>query len=325
MLLLCIFLQCSYDFFEIFLRHKDFLELGDKELFSSFFVLYILPEYFEINQKCLLKMYINKKMRKRKLSTLKSLDTNLMLISKMVEQKTLIEQIIQVITVYNRHVFLYNKNYSNINIEIDQDLLWNEANKKAHEMVNEMINKKKQGIVVVAKNDNELGKSNEQLSLQNMPFQLTLGQYSIYSKKIIFDNITIDGCIYVVDCIIDAIGNCDITQQLIHTNDSVIRCHLNSSVFTSLLNEFNSNKAIKLFRFVLYVRLQTLHECDKAIEYYNKLLRIRLSELGHDHLDVASAYNNLRSTYGKNFQSEHYFFFIRKWKQINVDEFLNNY
>ncbi|ETO14580.1 hypothetical protein RFI_22788 [Reticulomyxa filosa] len=128
-----------------------------------------------------------------KLPKLKSLDSNIMLISKLIEQKELTGQIIQVITVCDQHVFLYNKDYSNINIEIDQDFLWNETNKKAHEMVNEMINKRKQGIIVVAKNNDQLETLNEQLPSRNMPFsmmitsiehmkkRLTLGQYSIYS------------------------------------------------------------------------------------------------------------------------------------------------
>ncbi|ETO35923.1 hypothetical protein RFI_01139 [Reticulomyxa filosa] len=38
--------------------------------------------------------------------------------------------------------------YKNLDTEIDKDVSWNEANKKAHEMVNEMINNKQQGIVV---------------------------------------------------------------------------------------------------------------------------------------------------------------------------------
>ncbi|ETO03058.1 hypothetical protein RFI_34352, partial [Reticulomyxa filosa] len=38
--------------------------------------------------------------------------------------------------------------YKSLDTELDKDFSWNEANKKAHEMVNEMINNKQQGIVV---------------------------------------------------------------------------------------------------------------------------------------------------------------------------------
>ncbi|ETO36373.1 hypothetical protein RFI_00689, partial [Reticulomyxa filosa] len=53
--------------------------------------------------------------------------------------------------------------YKSLDTEIDNDVLWNEANKKAHEMVNEMVNNKQQGIVVVATNIDQLAKSNHQL------------------------------------------------------------------------------------------------------------------------------------------------------------------
>ncbi|ETN98812.1 hypothetical protein RFI_38675 [Reticulomyxa filosa] len=53
-------------------------------------------------------------------------------------------------------------NYYALDTEIDKDISWNEANKKVHEMVNEMINNKQQGIVIVAKNIDELSKLNYQ-------------------------------------------------------------------------------------------------------------------------------------------------------------------
>ncbi|ETO34705.1 hypothetical protein RFI_02385 [Reticulomyxa filosa] len=107
---------------------------------------------------------------------------------------------------------------------------------KTHEMVSEMINNKQQGIVVVATNINQLSKLNHQLPQYDVPFsmmiksnqymkkRLIFGVYSVssfHSKKIIFDNITIDGCVYAVDCIIDGFGNYHITQQFIFTNPSI--------------------------------------------------------------------------------------------------------
>ncbi|ETO34021.1 hypothetical protein RFI_03073, partial [Reticulomyxa filosa] len=83
------------------------------------------------------------------ITSLKLFNDNLMLVSKMVKQKALSEQNIQCITTSDRHVFLYNRNHlSNANIEIDQNHLWIKANKKAHEIMNEMINNKQQGIIV---------------------------------------------------------------------------------------------------------------------------------------------------------------------------------
>ncbi|ETO10332.1 hypothetical protein RFI_27043 [Reticulomyxa filosa] len=281
-----------------------------------------------------------------------SLDDNLMLISKLVKQKALSGQIIQVITTCDRHVFLYNKSFSYAlsiaNAEMDQNPLWNQANKKAYEIVNEMINHKQQGIVVVATNIDQFARPNDKWFWQEIPFtmminsieymkkKIIIGPYSVYSfhsKKIIFDDITIDGCVYVVDSIIDGFGNCHITQQLVHTDSSVISCDFYSPVLTcswpihtgnvmelgiDSLAIPNVDKAIELFRFALCVRLQTLPdshidvaesygwlgrayddkgEYDTAIEYYQKALKIRLDILGSDHPDVATLYNNLGSVY----------------------------
>ncbi|ETO09041.1 hypothetical protein RFI_28345 [Reticulomyxa filosa] len=238
--------------------------------------------------------------------------------------------------------------YKNLDTEIDKDALWNKANKKAHKMVNEMINNKQQGIVVVATNIDQLAKSNYQLPQHDVPFSLMInsnqymkkklifGSYSVssfHSKIVVFDNITIDGCIYAVDCIIDGFGNCHITQQLIPTNPSVIRCRFRSNVFTcpwpididnlmelgkNSLDISKVNEAIQLFRFALCFKLQTLHdshnsvalsyfwlgrsykdkgEYDKAIEYYEKDLKISLITLGYDHIDIAVSYNSLGNVY----------------------------
>ncbi|ETO03397.1 hypothetical protein RFI_34013, partial [Reticulomyxa filosa] len=60
------------------------------------------------------------------------------------------------------YLFLFSIIYA-LDTEIDKDISLNEANKKVHEMVNEMINNKQQGIVIVAKNIDELSKLNYKL------------------------------------------------------------------------------------------------------------------------------------------------------------------
>ncbi|ETO22057.1 hypothetical protein RFI_15146 [Reticulomyxa filosa] len=322
----------------------------------------------------------------------KSLYDNLMLISKSTKQKALNGQIIQLTSTCDRHAFLYiNNNYlSSTNAELDKDVSWNKANKKAHEMVNEMINNKQQGIVVVATNIEQLAKSNSngQLSQKNIPFsmmidssqymkkKLILESYSIssfHSKIITFDNITIDGSVYAVDCIIDGFGNCHITQQLIPTNTSVIRCHFRSHVFTcpwpidienlmelgkNTLDISKVNEAIQLFRFVLCVQLQTLHdlhidvaysyfqlgkaheykgEYDKAIEYYEKdleislgeydkaieyhetSLKIKLNKFVHDNYEVSVSYNNLGCVYDNKGEYDKAIEYHEKSLKIRLD------
>ncbi|ETO10615.1 hypothetical protein RFI_26762, partial [Reticulomyxa filosa] len=213
-----------------------------------------------------------------------------------------------------------NKSPKDKIIEVDESNEWNEANRKAHEMMNEMINNKQQGIAVVAKNLDELAKSSNQIyQQQNIPFsmminsnkymkkKLIIGQYSIcsfHSKKITFDNITIDGCVYAIDCVIDGIGKNFITQQLIFTKKSVIRCRFSPPVFAcswpidpkklmksgiDLLGKFDLNKVIKSYF--------EKGDYDKSIEYSEKSLKIFLDKLGHYHPKLVISYNNLGIAY----------------------------
>ncbi|ETO01128.1 hypothetical protein RFI_36312, partial [Reticulomyxa filosa] len=48
---------------------------------------------------------------------------------------------------------------------------------------------------------------------------------------------------------------------------------------------------------IILVVYESKGEYDKAIEYYEKSLKISLDKLGHDHPDVAASYNSLGSVY----------------------------
>ncbi|ETO11714.1 hypothetical protein RFI_25663 [Reticulomyxa filosa] len=101
-------------------------------------------------------------------------------------------------------------------------------------------------------------------------------------KKIIFDNIIIDGC----DCIIDGFKNCYITQQLVVTS---------IFIFFTCYWPIDIKNIIKLGRNLLDISI--ISEYDKAIEYCEKYLKIRLNKLESDHIDVADLYNNLGLVY----------------------------
>ncbi|ETO00320.1 hypothetical protein RFI_37127, partial [Reticulomyxa filosa] len=125
---------------------------------------------------------------------------------------------------------------------------------------------------LVSTNIDQLAKSNSQISQNYIPFstminsneymkkKLTIEPYSIcsfHSQNIVFDDITINGCVYVVDCIIDEIGNYHIT--IIHTDESVIRCHFNSHVFTWNWPIAQTNLMKQLSYFMLYFALDCKH------------------------------------------------------------------
>ncbi|ETO06037.1 hypothetical protein RFI_31359, partial [Reticulomyxa filosa] len=174
---------------------------------------------------------------------------------------------------------------------------WNEANKIAHTIVEQMVKKNQSGIVVVSINLDQLARPNDRWFFQNIPFTMMINShkymkekkvippytvYSFHSKNITFDNIIIDGCVYAIDCVINGIGHFHITQYLIHTRKSVICYTFQQPVFTvswpidlnkfmesgmDLCKESNFDEAISLLRFIICVRLQTLDKSDVEVSY----------------------------------------------------------
>ncbi|ETO24715.1 MEK1 interacting protein 1 [Reticulomyxa filosa] len=183
-----------------------------------------------------------------------------------------------------------NEKDENKKMEPAQSKEWNEANKKARGMVEEMIDKKQKGIVVVATNIDQLAKANKQQqsqkdvvffftmminSAQYMKNKLVISPYTVYlfhSNVITFDDITIDGCVYVIDCRVNGIENCHITQQVIYTEEACFR-------------------------------LGAVHEkhgrYDKAIEYYEKALKIEMDKLESQNARIIDLYNRVGFTYKK--------------------------
>ncbi|ETO22987.1 hypothetical protein RFI_14200, partial [Reticulomyxa filosa] len=124
-------------------------------------------------------------------------------------------------------------------------------------------------------------------SIQYMKKKLIIVPYSVcsfHSKNITFDNITINGCVYVIGCTIDGIGKCHITQQLIHTDKSVVHYHFKSPDVAAIYNNLGLVHDSK-------------GEYDKALECYQKDLEIILSKFGLDHPGVATLCNNIKYTY----------------------------
>ncbi|ETO36336.1 hypothetical protein RFI_00725 [Reticulomyxa filosa] len=242
-------------------------------------------------------------------------------------------------------------------IELDQNKPWIEANKRALRIVNEMIEERQKGIVIVSINLDQFAKSNDQKNFQDIHFSMMINSkqymkkkiispytvYSFHSKNIKFDNITIDGCVYVIDCMIDGIGHFHITQHLIHTKKSVINYTFKQPIFIekNSYKILNFDKAISLIRFVLCVRLQTLDdsdilvgyafgylgdayhgkgEYDKAIEYHEKALKIKLDKLGSDYIDVAKSYRRLGNAYYMKVEYDKAIEYYEKALKITSDE-----
>ncbi|ETO28404.1 hypothetical protein RFI_08724 [Reticulomyxa filosa] len=84
--------------------------------------------------------------------------------------------------------------YKSLYTELDKDYSWNEANEKAHEMVNKMTNNKQQGIVV-ATNINELEKSDHKLSQSNITFSMMINSNKYIKTKFIIGQYSVSSFI----------------------------------------------------------------------------------------------------------------------------------
>ncbi|ETO07353.1 ABC transporter [Reticulomyxa filosa] len=118
------------------------------------------------------------------LESLKSLNDNLISINKLIKQKLLKGQTNETVINCDKNIFLYNNYLLNIGIEMNKNHPWNEANKIAHEMMNEMIDEKQQGIIVVSTNIDKLAKSNNKWFWQDMPFTMMINSIEYMKKKI---------------------------------------------------------------------------------------------------------------------------------------------
>ncbi|ETO13913.1 hypothetical protein RFI_23453 [Reticulomyxa filosa] len=295
-------------------------------------------------------------------------------------------QFIQSISTFHQHIFFYHKNTFQNEIvidskdeiikesdeikkeiiesdetkneitEFDENKEWTKANIIAHNMVNEMMDKKQKELLLFWEDVPFSMMINSNQFMKNKIIISPYFIYSFHSKNIIFDDIIIDGCVYAVDCVINGIGNCRITQHLIHTKKSIINFPFVSLIpigpgpidannFKQLgINSFDKSsydESITLFRFALCIRLQTLGDShidvadscellgnsyymkgdqDKALKCHENALKIRLGKLESNHIHVAHSYNNLGSVYEKKGEYDKAIEYYEKSLKIFLDK-----
>ncbi|ETO07888.1 hypothetical protein RFI_29501 [Reticulomyxa filosa] len=241
------------------------------------------------------------------------------------------------------HEYDEQKQSTNECDELDQLTEWIEANKLAHELIREMITNEQKGIIVVATNIDQLEKPNDGQFEQDIPFTMMINSseymkdkieilpytvYSFHSETIVFDNVTIDGCVYVIDCVLNGIGECHVTHFLVQTAQSAINYEFNpyvnylpidvdhiTTTGRELFNQSLFDTAIQFFRFVVFLRVGILHldaadalhwlgvayngkgESSKEIECYCRALKIKLAVLGEDDINIATLYKHLGDAY----------------------------
>ncbi|ETO12269.1 hypothetical protein RFI_25109 [Reticulomyxa filosa] len=189
---------------------------------------------------------------------------------------------------------------------------WIKSNVKAVKMVMEMINKGEQGLVVVAKSiDSNLNILSDNVNsfimlVSNNKVEKTkIEEYLVYmikTKLVVFDEVSIDGNVYSIDCEMQSKGNVTITTQVFVTKNVIIDQKLRQSISPI---EWNN----KIHHDIL-VELQDLQ--DKAEQYFDKInfraaigclkeeVQLAIDTFGLNHPYVANAYNNLGAGCVKN-------------------------
>ncbi|ETO12733.1 hypothetical protein RFI_24643 [Reticulomyxa filosa] len=199
---------------------------------------------------------------------------------------------------------------------------WRKANVEASKMVQQMINKNEQGLIIVATNtlnwqkkktDPNSSKTSSNLSSSSFSFielvnnnnktnKKQFAEYYMYlikSELIILEGITIDGNVYAIDCEMQCKENVNITSQLFVTKNSVIDQQSKQSVIPIEWNtKMNCDIPIRLqdLEYKEEESSQQRH-FDDSILYSQEHLQLSTNTFGFDHPYVAVSFNMISNCY----------------------------
>ncbi|ETO19650.1 hypothetical protein RFI_17580 [Reticulomyxa filosa] len=184
---------------------------------------------------------------------------------------------------------------------------WRQANAVAATMVEQMMNKREQGVIVVTNNMSERrNKSDDASSFltfvnDNKAEKKIFGVYCTYviKKKCVVLDVDVDGNVYAVDCEIQCKGQTNISSQLFVTSGALVDAHLQQCVAPIQWNTKIHHD--------IPVQLQELEykeeECsdkqlfDDALVHLQKHLQLCIDGFGLDHLFIAVSYNLIALAY----------------------------
>ncbi|ETO05499.1 hypothetical protein RFI_31899 [Reticulomyxa filosa] len=186
---------------------------------------------------------------------------------------------------------------------------WRKANSEAAKIVEQMIKKKEQGLIVVTYTVSEWKNENDSLSpfitfTDNdfKPEKKKFGEYFVYTIKrkiIVADKINFDGNIYIVDCEFQCKENINITTQSFVTKNAVITQQVKQAISPIQWNAYIHHD--------IAVQLQELEDREEQCtekKMYNdsmsslqKHLEISVNTFGHNHTYVAISYNLIGGVY----------------------------
>ncbi|ETO27133.1 hypothetical protein RFI_10001 [Reticulomyxa filosa] len=193
---------------------------------------------------------------------------------------------------------------------------WRKANVEAVKMVNTMLNKKEQGLIVVAKNLFEWQKiANPDLIKtyhNSFLFRLLVNndkvnkkqfrEYCVYTMKdklLHLDGLDVDGNVYAINCEIQSQENINVTTQFYVTKDTIIDQKLKK-----LISPIQWNTKI---HYEIPLKIQEIEDkeenCsgkqlfDDAIVHLQNYLQLSIEMFGVNNHYVAIAYNLLAIAY----------------------------
>ncbi|ETO19245.1 hypothetical protein RFI_17989 [Reticulomyxa filosa] len=234
-----------------------------------------------------------------------------------------------------------NKSKERISETLDFKKHWNINWKKAHveaaKMIEEMVKKNEQGIIIIAKNiyktkhikhDYNVNNENSLIALINnknvekRQFR-DYWLYIIKKKLIVLNNITIDGNMYVINCEIECKKDINITTQLFITKDTIINQQLKQII---LPIEWDTK-----LHHDIPLQLQNLNDkgekysdeghFDEAVLYLQNALQICSSTFGPYHPYVGDLQNNLGIIYRKQGHYHKSIMWYEKGLEIRIQNF----
>ncbi|ETO22274.1 hypothetical protein RFI_14926 [Reticulomyxa filosa] len=195
---------------------------------------------------------------------------------------------------------------------------WRKANAEASKIVQQMIDRNEQGLVIVATNTSNWQKKADPNSIKtssnlssfielvnnnnNKTNTKRFAEYYMYlikSELIILEEITIDGNVYAINCEMQCKGNVIITSQLFVTKDSVIDRQSKQTIVSIQWNtKINHDITVQL-QDLEYKKVEFTEQrrWNDSIVYSQKHLQLSTSTFGFDHPYVAISYNLISNGY----------------------------
>ncbi|ETO16559.1 hypothetical protein RFI_20781 [Reticulomyxa filosa] len=221
---------------------------------------------------------------------------------------------------------------------------WKKANVEAVKMVEQMLQKNEQGVIVVIKNSVQLQNRTNTNKIANKDYSFSFNElmnssqvekrqfekywtYIIKSKLVILDNVIIDGNMYAIECEIQYKENVDITTQFFVTKNVIVDQKLKLLVSPIQWNtKIHHDIPVKINDLK-----ESARECfeknnfDEAILHFQGALQLSMNVFEPCHPYITDSYYNLGLAHNKKGQYDKAIEFYEKALEQYLYIFGNNH